>query len=261
MRLAFVRLLLTAALGWPALLCAQRSQIVVHVQLHDSTGTPIPGVNVVLLRDSADAVLFSVSNAAGQSNFTFDEDDKSSYSISTRKLGYTATERTLDKSSKDTITMSLLLARVAGLDTIRVVSTPLKLERQPYIDAAEIAKSTRSILSLRDVIGKLRPEIDYQAHRCVVDAQPFSHMAPLIPMARGIHIPRAARVYVNGRWIPGEWDPWNSIHAEHVAEIRYVNCMDKSIPGLPDKAFPSVYVLLKPGYTWDLRYGSYQIEP
>jgi hypothetical protein len=261
MRLPFWRILLTALMVWPTLLCAQRSQVVVHVQVHDSVGAPIAGVNVVLLRDSSDAVFFSVSNAAGQSNFTFDEDDKATYSISTRKVGYTATERTLDKAAKDTINMSMLLARIPGLDTVRVVSTPLKLARLPYIDAAEIAKSTRSILSLRDVIGKLRPEIDYQAHRCVVDAQPVSYMAPLIPTSHGIHIPRSARVYVNGRWIPGDWDPWNSIHAEHIAEIRYVNCMDKSIPGLPDKAFPSVYVLLKPGYTWSLREGSYQIEP
>jgi hypothetical protein len=261
MRVPSFLILLTALVVWPTLLRAQRPQIVVHIQLHDSTNAPIGGVNVVLLRDSSDAVAFSVSNAAGQANFVFDEDEKASYSISTRKLGYTATERSLDKSAKDTITLSILLARIANLDTVRVVSTPLKLERQPYVDAAEIAKSTRSILSLRDVIGKLRPEIDYQAHRCVVDAQPVSHMAPLIPIARGIHIPRAARVYVNGRWIPGDWDPWNSIYAEHIAEIRYVNCMDKSIPGLPDKAFPSVYVQLKPGYTWDLRHGSYQIDP
>jgi hypothetical protein len=256
------RLLLTALLAFPAALLAQEhTQVVVHVQLRDSSGVAIPGVNVVVLRDSADAVAFSVSNSAGQSNFVFDEDDKSSYSISTRRVGYTATERTLDKSAKDTINMMMLLVRIPGLDTVRVVATPLRLARQPFIDAAEIAKSKRSILSLRDVVGKLRPEIDYQAHRCVVDAQPISHMSPLIPAARGIHIPRAARVYVNGRWIPGDWDPWNSIHSEHIAEIRYVNCMDDSIPGLPAKAFPSVYVQLKPGYTWSLHDGSYQIEP
>jgi hypothetical protein len=256
------RLLLTALFALPAPLLAQdHAQVVVHVQLRDSSGVAIPGVNVVLLRDSADAVAFSVSNSAGQSNFVFDEDDKSSYSISTRKVGYTATERMLDKSSRDTINMSMLLVRIPGLDTVHVVSTPLKLARQPFIGAAEIAKSTRSILSLRDVVGKLRPELGFQAYRCVVDAQPVSHMAPLIPIAHGIQVPRSARVYVNGRWIPGDWDPWNSIHAEHIAEIRYVNCMDDSIPGLPAKAFPSVYVQLKPGYTWSLRYGSYQIEP
>jgi hypothetical protein len=256
------RLLLTALFLCPVALFAQRgTQIVVRIQLHDSTGTPIPGVNVVLLRDSTDAVLFSVSNAAGQSNFSFDEDDKSTYSISTRKVGWTATERTLDRSAKDTITMSLLLARVTGLDTVRVVAAPLKLERQPYIGAEEIAKSTRSLLSLRDVVGKLRPEIDYQAYKCVADPEPGPYMAPLIPRARDIHVPAAARVYVNGRLIHADWDPWNSIHAEDIAEIRYVNCMDKSIPGLPEKAFPSVYVLLKPGYAWSPREGSYSIEP
>jgi hypothetical protein len=86
-------------------------------------------------------------------------------------------------------------------------------------------------------------------------------ISPLIPRSRNIHVPASARVYVNGRLIHADWDPWNSIRAEDIAEIRFVNCMDNTIPGLPPKAFPSVYVLLKPGYTWSLRDGSYQIEP
>ncbi len=256
------RLLWTALLLAPATLFAQRgTQVVVRIQLSDSANKPIPGVNVVLLRDASDAVLFSVSNAAGQSNFSFDEDEKATYSISTRKVGYTATERTLDKSSKDTIAMSMLLTRISDLDTVRVVAAPLKLERQPYIGAAEIAKDTRSLLSLRDVVGKLRPELGWQDYRCVADPEPGSRMAPIIPRARNIHVPRAARVYVNGRLVHADWDPWNSIHAEHIAEIRYVNCMDNTIPGLPEKAFPSVYVLLKPGYAWTPRDGSFEIEP
>jgi hypothetical protein len=247
----------------PGVLHAQRGdQIVVRVQLTDSSGTPIPGVNVVLLRDSTEAVVFSVSDAAGQSNFSFDEDDRFTYSISTRKVGYTATERTLDKSAKDTIAMLLVLARVAGMDTVHVVERALSPLRQPYLGAAEIADSRRSILSLRDALGKLRPQLDYQVRRCVVDPQPRSQMPPIIPIDHGpVHIPTKARVYVNGRWIPGDWDPWNSVHAEHIAEIRYVNCMDSSIPGLPAKAWPSVYVLLKPGFVWDLRNGSHLVEP
>lgn len=234
----------------------------VRVEVHDSAGAPIPGVNVVLLKDSTEGVLFSVSDSTGRSSFSFDEDDKVTYSISTRKVGYTATQRTLDKAARDTIALSMLLTRVASLDTIHVVAAPLKLERRPYLGAAEIVASHRSILSLRDALGKLRPEIDYQSYKCVVDAQPRSHMAPLIPISHGpIHIPLEARVYVNGRWAPNEWDPWNSIYADHIAEIRFVNCMDSSIPGLPEQAWPSVYVLLKPGYAWDPRNGSYWAEP
>jgi hypothetical protein len=219
-------------------------------------------VNVVLLRDSTEAVLFSVSDAAGRSNFTFDEDDKATYSISTRKVGYTATQRTLDKTATDTIAMSLVLTRIAGLDTVRVVERALPLARQPYLNATEISNSTRSILSLRDALGKLRPEVDYQTHKCVVTRQPPAQVMPVIPVSRGpVHIPLGARVYVNGRWIPSDWDPWNSIYADHIAEIRFVNCMDASIPGLPEKAFPSIYVLLKPGYVWDREIGTHLIEP
>lgn len=242
---------------------AQRGNLIaVHVQLRDSAGAPIPGVNVVLLRDSTDAVVFSVSDAAGQSNFTFDQDEGSTYAVSTRKVGYTATQRTLDKSQKDTISLALVLARVETLDTVRVTERALPLVRQPYLGAAEIASSTRSILSLRDAVGKLRPELGYQTHKCVADVYRRPQMPPIIPRSHGyVPVPLTARVYVNGRYIPSEWDPWNSVHAEHIAEIRFVNCLDSSIPGLPEKAWPSVYVLLKPGYAWDLRYGSHLAEP
>ena len=66
---------------------------------------------------------------------------------------------------------------------------------------------------------------------------------------------------MNGRWIPPEWDPWNSISSDHIAEIRYVNCNDKSIPGLPERAWASVYVTLKPRIGWSLRTGSYVLNP
>jgi hypothetical protein len=242
---------------------AQRgTPVVVRIQLKDSLGAPIPGVSVVLLRDSTDAVLFSMSDSAGRSGFTFDEDESSSYSVSTRKVGYTATERTLDKFRKDTISLALVLARVGTLDTVRVTERALPLVRQPYIGAAEIAADKRSILSLRDAVGKLRPELGFQTHKCVADPEPRAQMAPIIPISHGyVPIPITARVYVNGRRIPRMWDPWNSIHAEHIQEIRFVNCLDSSIPGLPEKAWPSVYVLLKPGYAWDLRDGSHLVEP
>src|SRR6185312_3832965 len=101
-------LLLLILLAGTRRLAAQRgTPVFVRVDVRDSAGTPIPGVNVVLLKDSTLGVLYSVTDAGGRSTFTFDEDDRATYSISTRKVGYTATQRTLDKAARDTIALSM----------------------------------------------------------------------------------------------------------------------------------------------------------
>ena len=65
-------------------------------------------------------------------------------------------------------------------------------------------------------------------------------------------------VYVNGRWVPPEWDPGHLIHSEHIAEVRYVDCFDKSMPGLPQLPWGALYVTLKPGIDWNLKRGSFE---
>ena len=58
------------------------------------------------------------------------------------------------------------------------------------------------------------------------------------------------------------WDG-HALHVEdeHIAELRYVNCRDGSIPGLPARPWASVYVVLKPGIAWDVKTGTHQIDP
>ena len=171
------------------------------------------------------------------------------------------TSRRLAAAAGDTLALEILLAKLPkALDTIRVVERELPLARRTFVDSSEIARDKRSILSLGDVLGALRPDISYQSYRCVA---PANHgviiSGGIIPMShRVVHPPYLARVYINGRWFPPEFNPWQAIHSEHIAEVRYVNCLDNSVPGLPERAWASVYVVLKPGILWDYKRGSYE---
>jgi hypothetical protein len=253
--------------GRLAIARAQGRQFVVRVLVTDSSRSPLGGAVVTVIRDGAGLVQFGRTDAEGRATFALQRDD-GSYRVAARQLGYSQAASQPLTTTIDTILVTLILVRLppARLDTVRVAERPLTLAKQPFVGADEIAHDTRSVLSLRDVVLELRPDIDYQAYRCM-------RVAPRIPISRGgiprsrirrsrgVPDPPSARVYVNGVWVEPEDDPWNSIHADHIAELRYVNCNDRSIPGLPSSPFASIYVVLKPGIEWDIKGGSHPIDP
>jgi hypothetical protein len=246
---------------------AQTRPLVIRVRVTDSARAPLSGADVTVIRDGAGLVQFGRTDASGRVTFSIQIED-GSYRVSARQIGYSQASSQPLTSTTDTIAVNLILSRLppALLDTFRVAERPLPLAKQPFVGADEIARDKRSVLSLRDVVLEMRPDIDYQAYRCF-------RVAPRVPINRG-NIPRShmrrasgvpdppsARVYLNGVWIQPEDDPWNSIHADHIAELRFVNCGDRSIPGLPPSPFASVYVVLKRGIGWDNKIGTHQIEP
>lgn len=246
---------------------AQTRPLVVRVRVMDSSRTALSGADVTVIRDGAGLVQFGRTDAGGRITLSIQIED-GSYRVSARQIGYAQASSQPLTATTDTISVSLILVRLppALLDTFRVAERPLPLAKQPFVGADEIARDKRSVLSLRDVVLEMRPDIDYQTYRCF-------RVAPRIPISRG-NIPRShlrrsngvpdppsARVYVNGVWIQPEDDPWNSIYADHIAELRFVNCGDRSIPGLPPSPFASIYVVLKRRIGWDNKIGTHQIEP
>lgn len=251
----------------------------VRVHISDTAAAPLSGVDLVVVKNGREPVLLGQTDTSGRYTFRF-EPDSARYRLTVRKLGYVQTVRLLPVAPRETLLVELSLARLPrALDTIKVAAEKLPLAKQPFIGADEIEKDTRMIVDLRDVVGKLRPDIGYQSYRCVANGNGRS--APVVPpLSRGGSSasggrggsrgrggvsatagPRPpvppARIYVNGVWAFAG-DPWASIHAEHIAEIRYVNCNDTSIPGLPERPWPSIYVVLKPGYIWDIKWGSHE---
>jgi hypothetical protein len=230
----------------------------VRVHVSDTARAPVAGAEATLERASATAIR-ARTDSAGEARLVAPPD--TGYQLVVRKLGYDQVVTPISLRTADTVwTVEVVLPPLAlRLAPIVVKDRNLPRARQPYLDASEIAASSRSLLSLADVIGKLRFQIDYASHKCLPLPRQGVFVRGFIPRARGERVPQAV-VYVNGRQFPREWDPWDMIHAEHIQELLYVNCFDGSIPGLPKLSWPAVYVVLKPGYDWDAKQGSYKVE-
>jgi hypothetical protein len=222
---------------------------VVRVRVTDTTRMPLPDVDVAVIKNDTIAIRIGRTNSSGWFTVSF-QAEGASYTVAARKLGYVQKARGLAIGSGDTTTVELSLSHLPpSLDTVRVSGEKLSLDKQPYVGADEIARDTRGIFTLNDVLRKLRPDIGYQSYRC-----------PTTPVSTRRVAYARPRVYINGELIPAEWGPGGSIKAEHIAEIRYINCFDQSIPGLPEKPWPSIYVVLKPGYVWEYKRGSHYAD-
>lgn len=257
-RLLFIVAILAIA---PGGLIAQRpASATVRIHVVDSIGRDIPRADLVVVHNQHEAVLVAHTDSTGRIEFAFSPAG-GRYTVLARKIGFVEHTDTLHVGAGDTISLEFRLRRaVATLGAVRTTATRLSRYKLPTVDAAEIAGEKRLLLSLGDVIQVLRPDIAYQSHRCV-DGE---HLRPLVPgpippSRRFIKVPANVKVYVNGDYFPGDADPWNSIYADHIAEIHYVNCNDKSIPGLPPEPWPALYVVLKPGYDWDTNRGSFKV--
>lgn len=256
-RLLFIVVVLAIS---PAGLIAQRpTSATVRIHVVDSSGRAIPRADLVVVHNAREAVLVAHTDSSGRIEFAFSPEG-GRYTVLARKIGFVEHTDTLHADAGDTISLEFRLRRsVATLGAVRTTAPRLSRYKLPNVDATEIAGETRLLLSLGDVIQVLRPDIAYQSYRCV-DGE---HLHPLVPgpiprSRRFIEVPSNVKVYVNGDYFPGDADPWNSIYADHIAEIHYVNCNDTSIPGLPPEPWPALYVVLKPGYDWDTNRGSFK---
>lgn len=250
----------TALLFAAAQLSAQSGQqgVRVRVRVSDTARAPVADADATLERGGAPAI-HARTDAAGEARLVAPPD--SGYRLIVRKLGYDQVATPLSLRAADSVwTVEVILPPLAlWLAPVVVKDRNLPRARQPYIDSTEIASSNRSILSLADVLGKLRFQVDYQSRKCLSPPQLGFMTRGLIPRARDEKVPPGV-VYVNGRQFPREFDPWDMIHAEHIQELLYVNCFDGSIPGLPKLSWPAVYVVLKPGYDWDEKQGSFKVD-
>jgi hypothetical protein len=213
-----------------------------------------------VLKNGTEMVLVGRTDAAGRYTVRF-EPESAQYRLVVRRVGYVQTTRLLPVAPRDTLAVEVSLARLPpALDTVRSQVERLPLAKQPYVGAEEIERDTRAIFNLRDVLGKLRPDINYRdfgGSRCPASTTPA-------PSSRGNIRMRPSpmgsiHVYANGKWVfplPG-FDPFKEMHSEHILELQFVTCLDESIPGLLPRSWPSVYLTLKPGVAWDIKRGSY----
>jgi hypothetical protein len=91
----------------------------VRVRITDTTGTPITGANLMILKvREQEAVVLATTDAAGKHTFSFTP-DSSRYRLDVRKVGYVQTTRLVNAAPGDTLSIELRLANLRR-DTIPV---------------------------------------------------------------------------------------------------------------------------------------------
>lgn len=241
---------------------------IVHVQVTQAAGTPLADADLIVLKSGA-ATLLGRSDANGRHTFLVDI-DTGRYSLAVRKLGFTRTLRLLPIAPGDTFAITVAVARApAELDTIRATAQQLP-SKNYFLGGDEIMASTRGIFDALDALQKLRPNMLGDGGRVCPGVRniwingrreywgsiddPFSTEMSAPSGGRGrVSRPRTRGV-TKAPKMTEEPDGVDTVlmwlKPEHIAEMRYVNCWDMSMPEIGTN--DALYIVLKPGvkFVW-----------
>ena len=252
---------------------------IVHVQVADTAGSPLPGVTLTILRTRQQEALFvGTSDNAGKHTFSFTPESVN-YQIVVRKVGYIQTARLVPVRPGDTLALTLRMARLPPqLDTVKVTERQLPSKRY-FLGSAEIMASDKPIDDAYDAIRELSPVMVMGdgARLCRgvssvwINGQRWTNTPPPDPGVTVDHTP-AGSMRPPPRALPPAFrmapppSPMAlgtrsvmgllmAINKEHIEQMRYVNCWDTSMPGIG--GMDAVFVVLKPGISFNLQRGSY----
>jgi len=274
-------------LGWAVLLggaaaaahAQERTALQVRVRLADAaTGAPVAGAEVSVVQGLRRAVTQALTDDAGQRVLTVAA-DSGEYQVVVRKIGYRRADRFFPAVARDTLTILFSMTRIAQpLEAVKITAKEDATRKSYYIDDEEIANSDRPLFTSVDIIEKLRPDMIWGRGgptACGKISSVFINgrrvlqapMAGIIAASTRALPPAAARVRTSaGRTIQG--DKYrvtgmpaailSTIKPEHIAEMTYNDCFEKS--ARVNRGANAVFVILKPGVGFSMDDGSYVIE-
>jgi Carboxypeptidase regulatory-like domain len=243
----------------------------VHVTVAGSDGAPLDATTLFIVKQGVGAMLTGNTDAKGHFTFLVPR-DSGRYSLLARKIGFAPVQTILFGDNRDTVTISLRLTPLPPNELPRVRVEASARGKNYYLDSAEIASTKgRTIRDAYDALRKLRPDMLGDKGRCPsepvdnvwVNGRRVLWMAAFASAAqRGVMGSGRVHVVRGARKATPEPDLVDSvlvaIRAEDIAEIRYVNCWDTSMPGLGTNN--AVYIVLKPGLDWDWKQGSHPAD-
>jgi hypothetical protein len=239
--------------------------VLVRVTVVGADGSGLPDVNVAISRSEVGAILSGRTNGSGLHSFHVPV-LPGAYRALARRLGFAPAETAFEFGTTDTILVALRLQAAPATQLAPVV---VEASRSNYVLAgSQIAASGRPIRDAFEALRKLRPYMLFDGDRCrheVVDnvwinGRRVLFMASQVPVlgARSVRTAGGVRVSTSGGEPPAIDSVLASIRAEHVEEIRLVNCWDTSLPGVGSNN--ALYVTLKPGIDWDWKRGSFAVD-
>jgi hypothetical protein len=236
-----------------------------RIQVTDTARTPLAGVNVVVLNVQRDTLGRGTTDDSGRAFVPVDS-GAGDRQVVARRIGYARSDIFVRLVRAETLAVSLTMRRVVAT-LAQVTVTERRRTPYDYINADEIDSMTirRTILEARDIVLKLRPDMLSGTHcggsgsvrRTGVTTSGRVSRLAFAPPGQGVTI------WVNGRRMFSPGIPSDSvlaeIRSEHVSEIKYENC--QSLVVAKNGGSNAIFVTLKPGVAFDLKYGSFVVDP
>jgi hypothetical protein len=252
---------LTALFAAATLAPAARAQrpvtSIVRVRVSDSTGVAIPGAEVSVVQGLNSLLAVGTTDATGLRVFTL-SGVTGDVELIVRRIGYRRADRFFTLAGDDTASFGIALWRVVQtLKPVKVSAREDARRKAYYIDADAIAKSDRPLFSALDIVGKLRPDMT-DGRGCGGIANVWVNgrrifMVQIDEMARARqHSGLTAKLKLEVQSILA------SIRPEHVAEMTFNDCFERSIK--INHGANAVFVVLKPGVGFEPGLGSYVAE-
>lgn len=234
-------------------------RVVVQIRIVGPDSVALPDVNVAISRSDVGAILVGRTDPVGRYSFLFVV-QPGTYTVLARRPGFSQSEARLTFGTSDTIRVSLALmpANATELAGVRVETRPSNY----ILSSEQIRASGRPIRDAFEALRKLRPHMLYDKDRCKAEVveNVWINGERVLFMATNAIVPAPATLADRrSRRVPRQPVAVDSIlasvRAEHLNEIRLVNCWDTSLPGVGAKN--ALYVSLKPGVDWNWKVGSF----
>jgi hypothetical protein len=241
---------------------------VIEFTVVDTARHPVSGAVIAVLLAGRSASEATTSNAQGHARVATGASVGRSYEFSIRSIGFAPASGRGTFQSGDTVRLTIVLHRAPiQLDT---VTTSARVRGPRYrITGAEMARLVPDANNVYDALRKTQPEM-------------LGDILRLCGYVRNL--------WVNGRWmVLAPWDslvplytttstrmdgsgrpalhvlgiashaaeslPLGSLRPEHVVEIRYANCRERSTLG--PRGSNALFVTLRPGVGYEVRRGTF----
>ncbi|MGH7617384.1 MAG: hypothetical protein ACREPM_09170 [Gemmatimonadaceae bacterium] len=257
-RVGIASLTLAAAAG------AQLPLGFVRVTAKDSTGTPVPGAELVVTKGMKSVVGSGVTDSLGGSLIAVHISDSTDLQVTMRKIGYRRGDHFFAVGPHDTAHVSIVVGRpLQALAAVKITEEASLKFKSYYLDADQIEAANLNVAdNAWDVIKTLRPDMLTSRGGC----------------GTGVR-----EVWVNGKWIrltllptPMERQrarvgaPINArfgyvplvvlseIAPEHIQSMTYHDCFDTSVGTVGSNN--ALFIVLKPGVEYVQDVGSFVVD-
>ncbi len=231
-----------------------RAPALVTVSVVREDSTPVVAAELRLSSASLRFDAAAASDEHGQHVFRLSLPDTARLTLSVRKPGYQAfSEDVLVLPGTPSVLTARLTQVITSLGGVNVTADTNRYQ----LSAAEIAASSRTIENANDAITKLSPDmLGDRGRNCqkvknvwINNERAWSAAPPTVERTAG------SPVVVMRSNSPSLKEVLESVHAAHIASIRYANCWQRN--GSKAGTSDAIYITLKPGIGWSLDAGSF----